>query len=240
VEGDTTVKPWLPWEEWLETAMTGEPAYDRMHGGVSYWDALRSDPSARAMFDMSLHQISSRQISACLELLDLGDRRRLVDVGTGEASWLTALLTKHPELLGVGMDLEEALAGALQTLASAGVDDRGSVVAGDFFEAVPEGDAMLLANVLHDWDDDRAGRILDTCRRSLAPGGRIWIVERIIPDGDTPHHAKSVDINMLFLLGGRERTLLELQELLHRNGFTFIRCEPTSLAVSVITASVED
>lgn len=236
VDGETLVKPWLPWEEWLETVKTGEPAYDRMHGR-SYWEALTADADARAVFDMSLRDIAARQIPQVMPLLDLGGRRHIVDVGTGEGSWLAKILATYGELTGAAVDLEQAVSVATRTLEAAGVADRATVVPTDFFESVPTGDVILLANVLHDWDDDRAALILANCRRALAPGGVVIIVDRVLPEGDAPHHGKAVDINMLFLLGGRERTLRELRELLDATGLSFESYQETELPVCVVTAT---
>lgn len=235
VEGDTSVKPWLPWHEWLETVNTGEPAYVRMHGRT-YWEALNEDTDARAMFDLSLRTISERQIPAVLPLLELADQEVLVDVGCGEAGWLAAILHAFPNLRGVAADLEQARSSAERTIRDRDLNQRAAFHPTDFFDAVPAGDVLLLANVLHDWPDDKAREILRACKTALRPGGTVIIVERVIPEGDAPHHGKSVDINMLFLLGGRERTLTEFVELLEDARLRFYSHLTTRLPVSVVIA----
>jgi SAM-dependent methyltransferase len=123
---------------------------------------------------------------------------------------------------GVAFDLPQAMTALSEARASVDLDDRIDLVAGDFFTEVPPGDTVLLANVLHDWDDARAARILERCREAIEPGGRLLIVDRVLPEGDTPHHGKTVDINMLFLLGGRERTRREFADLLTAAGFELV------------------
>lgn len=239
VEGDVSVKPWLPWEEWLETVHTGEPAYERMHGRT-YWEALVTDQHARKMFDLSLRLIGERQIPEVLPLLEVSAGDLVVDVGCGEASWLAAILDRHPGVQGVAVDLEQAGPSARRTIEHRDLSGRASFVAADFFEELPAGNVLLLANVLHDWPDDLATEILATCQSALLDGGRVVIVERVLPEGDEPHHGKSVDINMLFLLGGRERTLREFQALLRDAGLRFDAYVPTKLPVGVIVASRND
>jgi hypothetical protein len=220
-DSDSLVKPWLPWEEWLETVRTGEPAYDRMHGR-SFWEALDADEDARAVFDMSLRTIAAGQIAALVPHLPLDGCRTVVDVGAGDGSWLMAIVGDGRATRGVAFDLPQAMPTLSETRANAGLDDRVDLVAGDFFVEVPAGDTLLLANVLHDWDDARASLILQRCREAIEPGGRLLIVDRVLPEGDTPHRGKSVDINMLFLLGGRERTRHELDVLLAASGFDLV------------------
>lgn len=238
VEGAKRVPPWWPWEEWLETVRTGDPAFDRVHG-CTYWDAMATDEASRRMFDRSLRAIAERQLPEVLPLLGphLEGRRRIVDVGCGQASWLAALLGAHPRLHGVAFDREEARSSAETTLAAAGVDARAPFVAGDFFVEVPDGDVILLANVIHDWHDDEATRILVSCEAALSQDGLLVVVDRVLPDGDLPHHGKGVDINMLFNVGGRERTRGEMAQVLASAGLQLRSQQDTRLAVSVLTAS---
>ena len=114
---------------------------------------------------------------------------RLVDVGGGKGTLLAEILQRHPHLHGVLLETPQVAAGARSVLDAVDAD-RWEVVAGDFFERVPDGaDCYLMANVLHDWDDSRSIDILSNCRRSMSTGGRVLIVERLIPeDGGDPIH----------------------------------------------------
>jgi hypothetical protein len=172
--------------------------------------------------------------------------RTLVDVGGGEGRLLLAVLAAHPAMRGVICDRADAAQAADAAIAAVGAVERCRFVAGDFFAAVPAGDACLLKNVLHDWDDAHCLAILAACRRALvAPGGtdlgsverRLLIVEAVIPPGDQPGLGRLLDLEMLVLTdGGRERTSEEFTRLLARAGFTLLRIIPTASPMAVIEA----
>jgi len=233
VGGPTAMKPWYAWDDWMETVRTGEPAYDRAHGR-SYWDTIREDEAFRAAFQASLREIAARQVPAVLPMVDLGAHRVQVDVGAGEGSWTAALLQRWPTLRAVCFEVAASTAALGATLELAGVADRAEVVTGDFLEQVPAGDVVLVANVLHDWDDEQAARILSNCAEALEERGELIIVDRVLPEGDVPHPGKSVDINMLFNVGGRERTLREFDDLLASAGLSMSEHAGTASGVSVI------
>jgi SAM-dependent methyltransferase len=167
---------------------------------------------------------------------DFSGLRTVVDVGGGKGALLAAILQAHGLLRGVLMETPAVAAAAGPVLEAAGVADRCEVVAGDFFAGVPDGaDRYLLANVLHDWDDDRAVAILAECRKAMAKDGRVLIVERLIPDN--PEQALPTllsDLNMLIVTGGKERTNAEYSSLLTRAGLILDRVTPVSFPYGVI------
>ena len=153
-------------------------------------------------------------IAAAYEFGTLG---LVVDVGGGHGSLLSAILTRHPGVRGILFDLPAGIAAAERGLG--GSLPRCKLVAGDFFDAVPEGaNAYLMKKVLHDWSDDDAVRILANCRRAMAPGGRVLVAETLIPPGNAPDPIKVMDVNMLVVTGGRERTADEFAALFSRAG----------------------
>lgn len=112
-----------------------------------------------------------------------------------------------------------------------------TIEAGSFFESVPKGaDAYVLSHIIHDWSEEQCLTILGHCRRAIAPNGRLLIVEMVIPPGDTPHPGKLLDITMLVMPGGQERTPDEYRSLLAKAGFRLERVVPTASAVSVVDA----
>ena len=111
---------------------------------------------------------------------------------------------------------------------------RCETIEGSFFEAVPAGDGYVLKHILHDWSDDQCRRILGNCRRAIAKGGRLMVVEILIPPGDEPHYGKSLDVNMLVLTTGRERTEEEYRGLFEASGFSLSRVILTSADLSII------
>jgi len=160
-----------------------------------------------------------------------------VDVGGGTGTLLAAVLGKCPDATGVLFDLPEVAEQAQPAIGAAGLAGRCEILAGDFFESVPEGgDAYVLSWILHDWDDERAEAILRNCRAACAPGAHLVIVETILPPGDEPHFGKVLDVAMLVVTGGRERTEAEYAGLLERAGFRFSAAVPTPSPMTVLDA----
>jgi hypothetical protein len=152
-----------------------------------------------------------------------------VDVGGGHGALIAAILKAHPEMNGILFDLPAVIDGARRMREAEAGSDRCDLVAGDFFEAVPEGgDAYILKWILHDWDDERAGRILKNCRQAMTEQGRLLVMEVVLPDRMTPGtHGCALDVHMLVLTGGRERTEGEYRALLAAAGFQLARIIPT-------------
>jgi hypothetical protein len=167
---------------------------------------------------------------------DFSAMRTVADIGGGKGTLLAAILRANGHLRGVLFDLPAVVANAGEVLRAAGVADRCEIVPGDFFAGVPEGaDAYIMANVLHDWDDARSVGILHNCRAAMAAGGRVLIVERLIPDD--PAAALPVllsDMNMLVFTGGMERTNAEYGDLLARAGLNLGRVLPVASPYGVI------
>lgn len=147
------------------------------------------------------------------------------------------MMAAYPGLHGVLYDQPHVVDGARQRLAATGMTDRCQIIAGDFFEAVPAGgEAYLLKFILHDWDDDRCRAILDNCRRVMPAGGRLLVVEILIPPGNEPGFGKYLDLNMLVMLTGRERSEAEYRGLFAATGFELARVVSTRSEISVLEA----
>ena len=155
---------------------------------------------------------------------DWSDVEQLVDVGGGRGTLVAAMLERYPEMQGIVFDLPAVTDEAAQHLSERGCDGRWQVRGGDFFTEVPAGgDLYVLSQILHDWSDDESIAILRACRAAIPEHGRLVLLEHIVPPGDTPSYAKLLDLQMLVLLTGRERTELEWRELLAAGGFTLER-----------------
>jgi hypothetical protein len=151
---------------------------------------------------------------------------------------LAAILRKNTAIHGILFDLPHVIATASESITAQRLSDRCELMSGDFFKAVPEGgDLHLLKQIIHDWDDERAVRLLRNCHRSLAPGGTLLMVEMVVPPNNQPSPAQAMDLNMLVILGGRERTEEEYQLLLSGAGFRLARVIPTHSPFSVIEAT---
>jgi O-methyltransferase domain len=127
---------------------------------------------------------------------------------------------------------------AHELLRGHGLADRVEVFGGDFFDAVPAADVYVLSYILHDWDDASSGKILGSIARAASPGARLVVIEAVLPEGDAPHLAKMIDLTMLAMLTGRERTAQEYEALLGDAGFTVDRIVPTPSPFSVIEATL--
>lgn len=220
--------PWRRmWTDLLTTVRTGEPAFERVLGG-SPFEYLRQHPEYAAIFDDAMTALSRRLTAAVTEAYDFGAFGTIVDVGGGNGALLASVLRANPGTRGVLYDLPDVVEGAEKLLADAEVADRCERVGGDFFDSVPAGaDAYVLANVIHDWDDDRSARILANCRTAAAPSTRLLLAEMVVVEGE-PSFANWADMEML-LIGGRQRTAEEFSALLSRAGWRLSRIVPGGL-----------
>lgn len=229
-------KDYAAWGALLHSVQTGQPAFDQVHG-EDHFQWLSRHPEMAAAFHETMTQLAAEYYRAVVDAYDFGAFGRVVDVGGGHGQFLAFILARHARLRGVLFDAPHVIAAAGAPLRAAGVADRCALEAGDFFSAVPAGaDAYVMSHILHDWDDAAARRILDAVRRAMAPGARLLVVEKLIPPGDGPSLAKLMDIHMLVLTGGLERTLGEFDALLRGAGFRLARATATSSIMHVIEA----
>jgi hypothetical protein len=225
---------WRSWGELLYTVTTGETAFQHLHG-MNPWEYQTQHPELNAIFEEFMVANTTRQTPAIVAAYDFSHITTLVDVGGGYGTLIAAILRANPRMRGILCDAPGVVAGALQLLEAAGVSDRCERVSCDFFESVPEGgDAYLLKSIIHDWDDERALAILNTCRRAMPENGTILLVENLIPPGNEYHLAKITDLQMMVELGGRERTDAEYSALLTEAGFRLTRVVPTQSTFAVI------
>ena len=228
--------PWL-WQAWsylLEGVQTGQTAFDLAHG-MSFFAYLTQHPDAAAVFNQYMAEAPMHRHAAVAAAADFSGMRLVVDVGGGHGASLIAILLANPAPRGVLFDQPQVVAGAREPLLAAGVAARCDTVGGDFFTAVPAGgDAYLLSAILHNWDDERALQILRNCRQAMAGHGKLLVAERIVPEGNAPSEAKLVDIGMLALLGGQQRTEAEFRVLFARAGFELTNVVLTPSGMSVI------
>ena len=229
---------WRPWGALLHGVKTGDVPFEHVFG-VELFDYLAQQPEAAAVFDQAMTSRSSQENSEIVSSYDFTGLSRVIDVGGGEGTFLASILEAYPALYGIVFDQPQVVARAEAQIAARGLVDRCRCIAGDFFQSVPEGgDAYILSNVIHDWDDARAGAILRNCRQVMSPSVRLLVIETIIPPGNAPSPTKLIDLQMLVLTGGRERTAAEYQALLESAGLELARIIPTPTQVSVIEGAL--
>jgi len=228
---------WSPmFAEAMHSIATGEPCFARAKG-VEFFDYLAAHPAEAVIFQEAMADFGGAVDEAVVETYDFAGIQTVVDVGGGHGSLMAAILRAHPRLDGVLHDLPHVVDGAARTLRDAGVADRCQLDGGDFFEEVPAGgDAYFLKWIVHDWDRDRAAAILQSCRRAMPSGGRLVLIEAVLPGPDEPHPGKLLDFLMLLGLGGRERTAEQYADLLRETGFELTRVLPTRSPMSIVEA----
>ncbi|RJO70660.1 hypothetical protein D5S18_25965 [Nocardia panacis] len=204
--------------------------------GAPLFELLSNDPEAGAAFDRLMTAQHGGEHALIAAAADLEWAATLVDVGGGTGGLLTRILAANPRLSGTLFDQPAVLEHAGALLARSAVADRCAMLPGNFFHEVPAGaDVYLLSHILHDWDDDQCRTILRTCAAAMTPQSRLLIVESILPDDDaTAHPARMLDLVMLAVLSGRERTLGEYRQLLESADLRLRRVVPTGSPVSVL------
>ncbi|MDV7353442.1 methyltransferase [Rhodococcus oxybenzonivorans] len=213
------------WGHSLHSVRTGKESFTEAFGRP-YFEWLSDNPSASDEFDRCQAGLVEVRLLPLLNR-DWAKTTTVVDIGGGAGTLIETLLGSHPHLRGTVFDLPHVVAESASKFCSADIGDRTTVVGGNFFEEVPQnGDVYVLSQILHDWDDESAGKILGNCRRAISGNGRLLIVEQVLPEVATAHPMALLDLHMLVLLGGRERTATEWRRLLSGHGFTLESITP--------------
>ena len=225
---------WAVWAGLHASVMSGEASFTAVHGGPM-WEYIAARPKLGEAFNGWMTRQSRQHNSALLHAYDFSPFRLVVDVGGGQGSTLAAVLSAHPSLRGVLLDLPEVVA-RTTPLDEAGVAHRCEVIAGDMLRSVPDGaDAYLIKRVLMDWGDADSATILRHCAGAMAEDGKVLVVEMLMPTGNDPSPAKPFDLLMLLNQpGGRIRTENEFRELFDRAGLRLSKVLPTASPNSIL------
>ena len=224
------------WGNVLHSVKTGEIAFDNFFG-MDVWKYFAQNPEDAAVFNDSMSGMTAAANEAITSVYDFSQFGKVIDIGGGHGGLITSILQKNPQTKGVLFDAPVVIEGAGPKLESAGVADRCETVAGDFFQAVPAGgDAYVMKWIIHDWEDEKAIRILKNCREHMQPNNRLIIVDCVVPENDEPDFSKTFDLNMMVMTGGKERTAAEFRELLAAAGFKLLRVIPTSVPTCIVEA----
>jgi hypothetical protein len=230
---------WLSWGRLLESVRSGRPAFLQEHG-KGFFDYMNQHPEAAEVFNANMTCMTTDEAAAIVAAYDFSRTRVLVDVGGGQGALVAAVLRAQSAVRAVLFDAPALIADAARRLQQLGVAERCGLLEGDFFDSVPSGgDTYVLKDIVHDWDDKRAAAVLRVCREAMSESAKLLVIERVIPPGNEPFAGKLIDINMLVLTGGRERTEQEYRDLLREAGFELVTIVPTEAGVSVIEARPE-
>jgi hypothetical protein len=218
---------WKPWGDLAETVKTGQVAFDRVFG-ESPWEYLAKHPDEAATFNEGMTGFSEQASAAVSKAYDFSKCGTIVDVGGGHGALLLAILKANPGVRGVVFDAPQVASGANQPIRDAGMAERCRAEGGDFFKAVPRGgDLYILKHIIHDWNDAKATQILKTVRAAIPATGKLVLVELVIPPGFAPNFGHILDLEMMVICDGKERTEGEYRDLLAGAGFRLTRVIPT-------------
>jgi len=223
--------------EIMHSVMTGKPAGDKAVG-MPIFEYFEKNPEYSRVFNDAMTSMSAPTANAAIEAYDFSGIGTLVDVAGGHGEVLMQILKACPNVRGILADLGHVVDGAKPRIKSAGLSDRLQAVACDFFQSVPEGgDAYIMKHIIHDWDDERASLILKNIGKAMgAKKGKVILLESVIAAAGAPDFGKFLDIEMLLLPGGRERTADEFRSLFERSGFQMTKVVPTKSPLSVVEA----
>lgn len=220
-----------------ESAKTGKPAAETTLGQPIF-EYFAEHPEYSEVFNGAMTALSAPVAGAAIEVFDFSRFGLIVDVAGGHGEVLMSILNACPGTRGVLADLGHVVDGARPRIKSAGLSDRCEAVECDFFKSVPAGgDAYVMKHILHDWDDERALLILKNIYEAMGnKRGTVVLLESVIPDGPAPDFGKFIDIEMLALPGGLERTADEFRGLFDQAGFELKRIVATKSPLSVVEA----
>jgi hypothetical protein len=215
---------------------TGQPVFKKITG-MEPFEFFTKDEEENRLFNSAMTSIATGIVRPVIEAYDFGESGTLADVGGGHGALIAAILGKHRGLQGILYDLPPIAEGGRKMLASRGLASRCQIVGGDFFKSVPPADQYVMKSVIHDWDDARAITILKNCASALrSPAGKICLLEMPVGPANEPGMAKWIDLEMLAVAGGRERTEAEYAELFSKAGLRLGRVVRTASPIAVIEA----
>jgi hypothetical protein len=227
---------WQAWGALHHAVTTGGSAFEKVHGADAF-SYMRQHPQKEQAFSAAMAGISMLENTAVVRAYAFGRLHKLVDVGGAHGHLLAAILRKHRKLHGVLFDQPQVVEAAANMGFITGPDvrDRCEATGGDFFESVPEGaDGYVMKYITHDWDDDKCVRILSNCRRAMVANGRVLVADRVLSKRSHRDWGRLVDINMMVVPGGKERTRDEFRELFAQAGLRLKRVLGTMSSLSVL------
>ncbi len=213
---------WETFRALPDAVRSGEIAFERAFG-QGFFDYLKAHPKANAIFDRRMARVSLAENSKIAEAYPFGDFARIIDVGGGRGGLLVAILKQHPSLAAVLYEQAQVLADPAD-LHQAGLLDRVELMAGDFFTEVPSGaDLYVLKRIIHDWDDARAVEVLQSCRDAMDETSRVLVIDAVMKPGNEPDPNKDMDLGIMALTPGKERTEAEFRALFEPAGLRLTR-----------------
>lgn len=202
--------------------------------GAAPFEYLQNHPEEGKIFDRMMTDIHGGETQPMVENYDFSVFKTVVDVGGGNGEVISAVLHKNPGTKGILFDLPEVIERSKENIVAAGLSDRCQLASGNFFESVPKnGDTYILRHIVHDWKDTDAVAILTNCRKAMNPGGKVLVVEAVIPEGNDPHPFKWLDLTML-MIDGKERNSKQFEDIFSQAGLKLTRIVAATPFVNVV------
>jgi hypothetical protein len=224
------------WGDLFNSVKTGKNAFQNVYG-MEISPYLRQHPEKAQILNEAMTSFTLSSISTVLDSYDFSSIHQIVDIGGGHGILIAEILKANPKMKGILSDLPSVVEGARYLLNAQGVAERCEIVGGNFFESVPNGgDAYILKGVIHNWDNEHVLSILKNCHQAMAENGKLLILEKVIPPANQPSLSKLLDLEMLLMGGGCERTETEYQKLLAAAGFMLTKVVNTQSSVDIIEA----
>lgn len=223
------------WGDILYSLRTGGSAFEHIYK-MPLYQYHAQKPEQGKTFNEAMTNISLPEDFEIATSYDFSGIHKLVDVGGGQGTLIASILKANPEMQGILFELRTVIAGAKSLIEAEGVENRCSLIAGDFFDSVPSGgDAYMLKHIMHNWEDERARAILKNCHRAMVENDKLLVIEEVIPSGNEPCSGKLFDVTMMVLFPGAcERTEVEYRSLFEACGFHLNKIYPTRAGISVI------
>jgi hypothetical protein len=227
---------WKGWEHFLHCLETGETGMSQAYG-MPIFEFMSHHPEEAACFNEAMIGFHGDEPAAIAAAYDFSNFATVVDVGGGIGTLLAAILHAHPRTNGVLAEMPHVVPAAQARLEATGLKDRVRIEPTDFFKSMPSrGDVYILSHIIHDWTEEQCLTILGNCRNAMGPNGRLLVVETVMPADNAPHPVKLLDIAMLVMPGGEERTEEQYRNLLGKAGFRLTRVVPTASAAHIVEA----
>ncbi|MGH7998639.1 MAG: methyltransferase [Brasilonema sp.] len=224
------------WGNILHSVKTGKSAFENTHG-MEFSHYLAQHLEIAQLFNESMINFTSSCIPAVLDSYDFSLISKIVDVGGGHGLLIAEILKANPTMKGILFEQPRVVEGARHFIKAQGIAERCEIVGGNFFESVPSGgDAYMMKHIIHNWDAKDALSILKNCHQTMADNGKLLLLEKVIPAANQPSYSKWFDLQMLLMIGGRERTEIEYRELLAEAGFMLTKVVYTQSPIDIIEA----
>jgi hypothetical protein len=226
------------WSQFLETLRSGETSFDLAYG-EPFFEHLQTNPERAANYNEVMTDHSTMNARQVAQSYDFSQFSTLMDVGGGHGLLLAEILKTTPELQGIVFDMPGVSLEGGNQFERAGLSERASIIEGSFFEALPrDADGIIMKSIIHDWNDEKACQILENCRDAVGLEGKVLLCEFVLPEINKPGFANLLDLEMLVITGGQERSEREFRKLFKSAGLNLTRIYPTHSGQSVLEAEV--